>query len=1069
MKTSVFINEFHYDNIGTDSNEFIEIAGPAGTDLTGWSVLLYNGAASDRKVYNTQVLTGSIQDSGNGFGTVVVDYPVNGIQNGAPDGIALVNASNSVVQFLSYEGFFVAADGPAANLTSIDIGVDQEPAPNVNSSLQLTGTGTHYEDFTWIEIDGSNTKGATNAGQTFVRGAIAGINLTQSGGTTEVNEAGETTDTYTLALNTNPVGGNVTVTITADAETRISQDGVNFFGSVVVSLTDTTPKTITVKAVNDIDVEGEHTSTITHNITSSSDPAYSNSNTPIPNLSVKVLDNDVTLAITKIHTIQGSGASTPLTGTAAQDLTIEGIVVGDFQGVNGLNGFYVQEEDIDTDNNPLTSEGIFVFAPNAIDVKVGDKVQLNGDVSEQFGQTQISNLNSLTVLASDQLGLVTPSIVNLPESNLESYEGMLVTFQQTLTVTEHFQLGRFGQVVLSSIGVQKQPTDFIDPRDAAAVTAQQNTNNLNRIFLDDGSNDSFRFPTPYINRTPNEDQTLRIGSSVDDLTGVLGFGFGAYRVQRNPYDPDDRLNQEFPLEFNYVERPAVPTLEGDIKVASFNVLNYFTTLRSTSTDARGADNAVEFARQQAKIVAALTELDADVVGLIEIENNGPTAVSNLVNALNAEAGAGTYAFIADPAGYTTLPGGNDAIKVGFIYKPGKVTPVGASQTIDDVAFSNGRAPVAQTFIENATGQAFTPIINHFKSKSGTGTGLDADQGDGQGNFNQSRRDQATALLNFVSDIKAETGDGDVMVLGDLNAYSKEDPIRDLQEGGLTRLNTPEGFLFGGQIGSLDHALVTSSLLNQVAGATKWNVNAFEPLALDYNDDFRDATESAVNPPLNDPTLYQPDAYRSSDHDPVLVGLELTSSQRVDRVIIGTNQNESLFGTERNDLIRGLGGNDRIFGSEGVNQLFGDDGDDTIYGGSRRDEINGGNGRDLIYAGEGNNLVLGGNGNDTIYSGSGDDLIHGGRGSDTIFLGGGRDVVFLGEGYGADTINNFQLNRTKIGLVGLESTDLKFVRTGRGAEIRVSQSNELLATLTSINSNQITAANFSTFADFPTIG
>lgn len=169
MATSVFVNEFHYDNTGADAGEFLEIAGPAGTDLTGWRIVRYNG--SNGLVYTTpaatETLSGTIPDQGNGFGTVVISYPSNGFQNGAPDGFALVDNNNTVVQFLSYEGSFTAVDGVAAGLTSTDIGISQGGDEPIGASLQLTGTGSTYEDFTWVEAD-TNTSGAFNNSQTFV-------------------------------------------------------------------------------------------------------------------------------------------------------------------------------------------------------------------------------------------------------------------------------------------------------------------------------------------------------------------------------------------------------------------------------------------------------------------------------------------------------------------------------------------------------------------------------------------------------------------------------------------------------------------------------------------------------------------------------------------------------------------------------------------------------------------------------------------------------------------------------------------------------------------------------------
>ena len=146
--TPVFINEIDYDNVGTDAGEAIEVAGPAGTDLTGWSIVLYNG--SDRSGLRHRRARRHDPESGLGFWNLFISYPVDGIQNGAPDGLALVNGT-TVVQFLSYEGTVSATNGPASGTTSIDIGVDQQPVPAAGLTLGLTGTGTSYESFAWTE------------------------------------------------------------------------------------------------------------------------------------------------------------------------------------------------------------------------------------------------------------------------------------------------------------------------------------------------------------------------------------------------------------------------------------------------------------------------------------------------------------------------------------------------------------------------------------------------------------------------------------------------------------------------------------------------------------------------------------------------------------------------------------------------------------------------------------------------------------------------------------------------------------------------------------------------------
>ena len=265
---------------------------------------------------------------------------------------------------------------------------------------------------------------------------------------------------------------------------------------------------------------------------------------------------------------------------------------------------------------------------------------------------------------------------------------MLITIPQTLTVTEVFNLGQFGEVSLSANGRLFNPTNIIDPNDTnaagtsssgtsniAAVTAQQNLNNRSRIILDDGSSASNLSDVPYVNTTdadPTND-TLRIGSTTTGLTGVLGFGFNNYRIQPT----------QAPV-FNYEARPALPEVGGGLKVSSFNVLNYFNGDGAGGgfPTSRGADTAIEFGRQRAKIITAIKELNADVVGLIEMENDGDganSAIVDLVNGLNTAIGSNTYDYIK--LANTSGSSGTDEIKVAFIYKPGAVTPVGNDDVI----------------------------------------------------------------------------------------------------------------------------------------------------------------------------------------------------------------------------------------------------------------------------------------------------------------------------------------------------------------------------------------------------
>ncbi|MBE9049522.1 ExeM/NucH family extracellular endonuclease [Nostocales cyanobacterium LEGE 11386] len=746
--------------------------------------------------------------------------------------------------------------------------------------------------------------------------ALPGITLIESGGSTNVTEGGET-DTYTLVLNTQPTA-NVSINIFPDDQTTTTP-------TTVVFTPDNwdVPQTVTVIAIDDDVVEGTHSSTISHTVTSS-DVTYDALN--IPSIIATITDNNVITEITKIHEIQGSGAIANFLGSFK---TIEGIVVGDFQaagGVQNLRGFYVQEEDADADDNPLTSEGIFVFDDNfGVDVKVGDKVLITGEVSEfasgGSSLTQLRNLTNVT-LVSENNPLPAATVLTFPLvdiNDLEAVEGMRVVIPQTLTVTEHFQLGRFGQVVLSSDGDTNQPgtdgrleqyTQFNAPS-ISGNTAYQAEIAKRRIILDDGQ--GIQNPDPIIHGRSGEplsaENTLRGGDTVIGLSGILDARFGDYRIQ--PVDPANFIPAN--------PRPEIaPDVGGTLKVASFNVLNYFNGdgLGGGFPTPRGADNLFEFNRQRDKIIQAILGIDADVLGLIEIENDGygpNSAIQDLVNGLNAVAGAGTYALI-DP-GLPQL--GTDAIAVGFIYKPGNVTPVGIAATVPD-GFGQGafdddnRKPLAQTFQENSSGEEFTAVVNHFKSKgSSSGNEGDADIGDGQGLSNGTRTRASQDLAAWLATNPTGINDPDYLIMGDINAYAQEDPIRALEIAGYQNqiANSSYSFVFNGQWGSLDHVLANGSLAAQVTGAAKWHINADEPNVLDYNINFKS--------PGQVESLFSPDAFRSSDHDPVIIGLNLYS---VDNVINTRPGRRDITGTSGNDVIVGGPGRKTIAGGEGNDQF-----------------------------------------------------------------------------------------------------------------------------------------------------
>jgi predicted extracellular nuclease len=562
-----------------------------------------------------------------------------------------------------------------------------------------------------------------------------------------------------------------------------------------------------------------------------------------------------------IYTIQGNGAASPYDNTV---VTTEGIVTADLQGASQLKGFFLQS--FPGDGDVQTSDGIFVYDNGyGVDVNVGDLVQVKGEIDEFNTATEIKNIVSVTKLSSGNA--YTPVNVSLPvtaTSDWEKYEGMYVQFSQVLTVSENFTLGRYGELTLSANGRNINPTNFIDPNDnpasgttssgisnVPAVTAQQDLNNRSSIILDDGSSIQNPPVVAYLNPA---DTTLRTGTTVNNLTGILDYAFDVYRIQPTAAPA-----------FAYAPRPDVPSVgNSNVKVASFNVLNYFNGDGSGGgfPTPRGANTLVEFNRQRAKIIQAIKQLNADVIGLMEMENDGDgttSAIADLVNGLNGATASGTYTYVLDPTGINGNTG-TDAIKVAMIYKPGKVTPLGLSKADTDPV--HNRPPLAQTFKLNGNGESFTVIVNHFKSKSATdAAGIDLDQGDGQGAYNNRRKLQASALLTFISSINTSSGDPDVIAVGDYNAYEQEDPMDVFAAGGLKNLITGNySYVFDAQSGSLDHALVSGSLSLNVTGADKWHINADEPILKDYNQEFNPAY------------VYKADAYRSSDHDPVLIGL-----------------------------------------------------------------------------------------------------------------------------------------------------------------------------------------------------
>ena len=687
----------------------------------------------------------------------------------------------------------------------------------------------------------------------------------------------------------------------------------------------------------------------------------------------------------RIHEVQGRGASSPLEG---KTVTIQAIVVGDYQdggaGTDGdLNGFFVQEEDADKDTDVLTSEGLFIFDGDSptVNVAKGDLVTITGRVIEFYGLTQLTDV-AVTVDSSGN-ALPTASSISLPgdSANLEALEGTLVEIENTLTITEYFNYDRFGEIRLFAgdtvtagldfeIGFNGRPYQYtqLNAPSIEGYAAFQAELETRAILLDDGR----------INQNPTElhlpdgsafssDNSFRGGDQVTWLGGVLSYTFGEYRIQ-----PVEDLFDTVVISTN-PRRVAPEDVGGSLSVASFNVLNFFTTIDSdpdarsgpNRLEPRGADSVEEFERQLEKLTTAIAALDADILGLIELENefsfdqngDGRFAIEVLVDSLNSATGR-VYAPLDPGRGFVDT---GDAISNGFIYDTQTVeVTYGTSIAILDDSIlpeldlddlgplfdgtNTNRASLAATFTELSTGGTFTVAVNHFKSKGGTGEADDADIGDGQGAFNGIRTGAARALAEWLETDPTGSGDEDFMIIGDLNSYAMEDPITVLKEAGYIDVfdlfsdGTQYSFLFDGTIGTLDYGLVNGSLAEQLTGATKWPVNADEPDILDYNLDFGrlSAFFDGSSP------------FRNSDHDPLLIGLGLDrdaakhEGEFLDTGLGGTDNSEmppetsnptdaadSFIGTESSEVISTKGGNDFITASEG---------NDTIDGGSGIDRV-----------------------------------------------------------------------------------------------------------------------------------
>jgi len=596
-----------------------------------------------------------------------------------------------------------------------------------------------------------------------------------------------------------------------------------------------------------------------------------------------------------IHQVQGNildleNDASPLYGNT---VVVEGIVTADFQGgalANGENsyeysGYWIQEEDSDADANTNTSEGIFVYDYKST-VSIGDKVRLMATASEFNNATQLKSVSELSVCATGQ---VLPSAINvtLPVSDLtelEAVEGMLVENNQNLIVSDLYGTGygfaNYGQFVVSS-KLHFQPTEIAAPLSAAAIAAAE-ARPLDVLLVDDGVASSYPSFIPFPDESGySASNPMRIAYRVPTLAGVMHGWKNNYTVipSNIAIDPVAARTPE-----------PVIAQDANLIVAGMNVLNYFNGDGQGEgfPTSRGAPSYDAFLMQTDKIVSALSVMNADVIALMEIENDGfseNSAIQSLVTALNAvQSNGNEYAFI-NP-GVSAI--GTDEITVGLLYRYKKLQAVGSTVILDssnsplnengEVLFVDikNRPSLIQSFAFE--GDRFTLSVNHLKSKGSACN--ETDEGlDGQGNCNVSRTNAAKALTEFLASNPTGIETDKVMILGDLNAYSQEDPMQVFYENGFENLKytdkateeQPFSYSYSGFLGSLDHALSSTGLTENVLSVDAWHINSVEDSTMDYLTEENGQSYSSID------NYAAPDAYRSSDHDPIIVALNLGNS------------------------------------------------------------------------------------------------------------------------------------------------------------------------------------------------
>jgi len=543
-----------------------------------------------------------------------------------------------------------------------------------------------------------------------------------------------------------------------------------------------------------------------------------------------------------IGQVQGESARSALDG---QTVTVEGVVSGAL--LEGLGGFFLQDAG---DGNPKTSDALFVALDEGVpppSLSAGDRVRVSGIVGERkAGGDATQTALHAPVIQPRGKGSVVPTVLSAPSSDWEALEGMLVRIDAPLTLSGTHTLERFGELITSFDGRLWQPSERAAPGSPEAKRLAAD-NARRTLVLDDGSTARDPAAVWYV----KDGQPLRTGTLLTGVQGIVEQRLGSWRLQLTAA-PTIAAPQ----------RPTPPQVAGNVRVAAFNLENLFNGDGNGSgfPTERGAKTSEQLKAQMAKLVATIRGLDPDIAALMELENDGygaDSSLAQLVAALNT--GGGTWRFVDAKQGP-----GPDTIRVGIIYRSDKVKPTGKPATLLEGPFGErSRSPLAQAFVRG-TGKPFVVVANHLKSKGcSEAIGPDTDQKDGAGCWNALRLDSAQRLDAWLKTDPIRTRSDRVVMLGDFNAYAMEAPVRWLRDDAgwvdafkQAGVKQPYSYVYNGLTGRLDHALLSPSLAKQLRGAAEWHINADEQDAQGYADG------DASTP------------YRSSDHDPLLLGFDL---------------------------------------------------------------------------------------------------------------------------------------------------------------------------------------------------